>query len=96
MNFEMQDLVGKWCLVKFRGEDRLCRISGINFAGSKLHYLGAWKPSYPIRVITPVRIGEECRWTKLPLPELYLHNVTVLEPEMADIYIQANNLEIPK
>lgn len=96
MNFEMQHLVGKWCLVKFRGEDRLCRISGIDFSGSKLHHLGAWTPSYPIKVITPVRIGEECRWTKLPLPELYLHNVTVLEPEMADIYIQANNLEIPK
>jgi hypothetical protein len=96
MNFEMQDLVGKWCLVKFRGGDRLCRISEINFAGSKFHYVDAWKPTYPIKVITPVRIGEACKWTKLPLHELYLHDVTVLEPEMADIYIQANNIEIAK
>ena len=95
MNFDMQDLVGKWCLATFKGRELLCKVSHIDFTGSKFNYANSWTPTYPLKLKTPVKIGDHIGWSNLPMVA-YLHDVTVLEPEMADIYIQANNIKLPE
>lgn len=92
MNFEMQDLVGSWCILE---DGRLGKIDEIymrNGVGdSKI-----WKPRYPVRLsILSNTLGGNCHWFSTHKTH-YLDQLNIITPEVAEIYMQANNLTPPE
>lgn len=89
MNFEMQDLVGSWVLVG--GE--IGKIDSINMQGNSSN---GWKPRYPVNLRLLVKRHDgETYWVHGHKAH-YLDQLDIIPPEVAEIYMQANNLSIPK
>lgn len=97
MNFEMQELVGKWCFLKdgYYLDGAIGRITNIDLASNMTLYSDkGWTPSYPIKIALLVNLAGHCRWINHSRTT-YLRDIETITPEVAQIYMQANGLYDP-
>lgn len=95
MNFEMQSVVGNWAFVEYGGQNCIGIITGIDMRGAGYGKGTSWKPTYPIKMNILVNVMGGTRW-HYPMVQLYLHDVEIVTPEVAEIFKQANDLIPPE
>lgn len=96
MNFEMQELVGRWGLTK---QGTLVQIEHIDFGGYRVNHLEHWKVSYPLKARMIIEMHGKSYWASHAIQhkgQLYLDDIDLLDPEVVDIYMQANNIKLPE
>lgn len=91
MNFEMQELVGNWFL---GGEDRFIgQIVSIDMRGYRAE---GWLPKYPVKIKLLSKLVDGSGYWHFSPNIYYLDQLTLITPEVAEIYMQANNLTLPE
>lgn len=97
MNFDMQDLVGKWFFIEAMGGTQLGKILSIDMSGSKFGYTtGNWKPLFPLKTALLMKFPSgDVRWHQFK-HTVYEKDIEIITPEIAQIYMQANNLIIER
>lgn len=96
MNFEMQDLVGSWAFVDYGQRNCIGIITSIDMRGyGGVEGSKIWKPRYPIKMNLLVEVLGGTRWHH-PMVHIYLDEVELTTPEVAEIFMQANNLIPPE
>lgn len=88
MNFDNQELMGKWCLHR----EEIAKIAEVKMTKP----VAGWNVLVPIRLAYLMKtLDGNFRWVNMPR-WLELADVTIITDEVADIFMQANNLKLPK
>lgn len=96
MNFEMQDIVGSWAFIDYGQQNCIGIITSIDMRGGGVLGSKIWKPRYPIKIILLINVLGGTRWHHPMGKQIYLDEVELTTPEVAEIFKQANNLIPPE
>jgi hypothetical protein len=93
----MQELIGKWFFIEAMGDTQLGKILSIDMRGNKFGYTtGNWKPLFPLNVALLMRFPSgDVRWHNFK-HTVYEKDLEIITPEVAQLYMQANNLIIER
>lgn len=88
MNFDNQELMGKWCIHR----DEIAKIAEVKISKP----IAGWTALAPIRLAYLMKtMNGNFRWVSMP-KWIDLSDVTVITEEVADIFMQANKLKLPE